>query len=297
MTDQSPPRLDHIVVGLDFGASSLAAAAWVARELAPQADLLLVHALDLAAPVALGTPPASPPAAQVDAARRAATDRLAAVAAALPRAGGAARVEVADDHPAWVVAHAAERSGADLIVVGPHAEEASLRSRLGSTAERLIRMSPTPVLMVATPPPGPPRRLLVPVDQVELTPAVLEWARLLAQRTGAHVTLLHVVAPDADGSAADESDDPRAWLAGLARELPGSSPVELAVAHGEPGEEILRAAGRAAADLIVMGRRGRGRVLPGVLGSTVRQVLRRAACPVLVVVDPRDAIVDDWDAH
>ena len=62
----------------------------------------------------------------------------------------------------------------------------------------------------------------------------------------------------------------------------------------ESGEQVLAAARRTAADLIVMGRRGRGRVLPGVLGSTASVVLRGASCPVLVVVDPADAILDDW---
>lgn len=302
---------------MDFGEPSLKAATWVARQLAPEARLLLVHALDDPAPRQLGVAPPLPSDAEHDAARDRAVERLRAVGESFP--GRSVQVAVGADRPEWVIAGAAESAGADLIVVGPHGEESSVRSRLGSTAERLVRMSPIPVLMTATPPIAPPRSILVPVDYVDLTPAVLEWARLLARHTGAGVTLMHVVAPpggelsllqpsatrtDAEDAGGGRSlmevfDDPRAWLAGMARDLPDlpTPPViETVVSTGTPGEEILAAAHGAGAEMIVMGRRGRGRAQPGVLGSTVSDVLRGAECPVLVVVDPRDAILDDWGA-
>lgn len=76
--------------------------------------------------------------------------------------------------------------------------------------------------------------------------------------------------------------------------MPDSARVDLLVTTGAPGGEILAAAKRAAVDLIVMGRRGRGRALPAVAGSTVSAVLRGASCPVLVVVDAADAILEEW---
>ena len=39
------------------------------------------------------------------------------------------------------------------------------------------------------------------------------------------------------------------------------------------------------ADLIVLGRRGSGLIVPALLGSTVGTVLHGATCPVLVVVE------------
>lgn len=308
------PRLDRIAIGVDFGEPSLAAAEWVSRELAPGAELVLVHALDIAQAAPLGAPPRKPSARVLDAAREFATERLRQVGNTL--GPGAVRVEVHEDRPAPAIAAVAEACGVDLIVVGTHGKRTVPWRGLGSTAERLIRMSPVPVLLVSGRPEGSPRRLLVPVDEVDLTPAVLEWAGRVARRGGA-VTLMHVLDPRwqelhhrrlATTGPPDESpvgavtmaeatDATEAWLARLARDVAApNGGVELVVATGAPGDEILAAARRAGADLIVMGRRGRGRVLPGVLGSTVSVVLRGAACPVLVVVDPPYAIIGEWEA-
>lgn len=287
MTDRPVPRLDHVVIGTDFGEPSRAAVSWVAHHLAPEARLTLVHALGDTRPPMLGEPRPLPTEAEMEAARARAATRLREMEGAL--AGHPVQVVIGDDRAEWVIAEVAESSGADLVVVGPHGEEHSRRSRLGSTAERLIRMSPVHVLMADAPPHARPRHLLVPVDYVDLTPAVLDWARLLASRSGADVTLLHAATGD------EEDEGAGAWLEAMTREFPGASRAELVPTTRSPGEEILDAAGRLGADMIVMGRRGRGRALPGVLGSTVSDVLRGAGRPVLVVVDPRDAILDDWE--
>jgi nucleotide-binding universal stress UspA family protein len=55
------------------------------------------------------------------------------------------------------------------------------------------------------------------------------------------------------------------------------------VAVGAPADEILKAARRPAADLIVIGTRGKGGVAGLLLGSTSEAVLRRARIPVLAV--------------
>jgi nucleotide-binding universal stress UspA family protein len=55
------------------------------------------------------------------------------------------------------------------------------------------------------------------------------------------------------------------------------------VLDGHPADQILRAAERFHADLIVMGRRGRSTVGRWLLGSISERVLRDAHCPTLVV--------------
>ena len=59
--------------------------------------------------------------------------------------------------------------------------------------------------------------------------------------------------------------------------------LEVALAVGDPAGEILKAATRRRADLIVVGTHGIGRVARFLLGSTAEQVLRRARVPVLAV--------------
>jgi nucleotide-binding universal stress UspA family protein len=52
---------------------------------------------------------------------------------------------------------------------------------------------------------------------------------------------------------------------------------------GDPAHEVLEVAQEVHADLIVLGRRGRGRVGGLVLGSVSERVLHGAHCPVVVV--------------
>lgn len=54
------------------------------------------------------------------------------------------------------------------------------------------------------------------------------------------------------------------------------------VLEGSPGESLLRAADAHKADLVVVGRRGRGLLNNLLLGSTSEYVVRRAKIPVLV---------------
>jgi nucleotide-binding universal stress UspA family protein len=55
------------------------------------------------------------------------------------------------------------------------------------------------------------------------------------------------------------------------------------VRFGEPANEIIRLAREVDCDLIVMGRRGRGRATKLLLGSVSEKVTKEAPCPVTVV--------------
>jgi nucleotide-binding universal stress UspA family protein len=59
--------------------------------------------------------------------------------------------------------------------------------------------------------------------------------------------------------------------------------VHAIVTEGTPADEILEAARREDADLIVVGTRGAGNIARLLLGSTAQRVLRRARVPVLAV--------------
>ncbi len=58
--------------------------------------------------------------------------------------------------------------------------------------------------------------------------------------------------------------------------------VYTVVRSGSPAEEIIRAATELAADLIVVGGRGKGTVGAILMGSVAYRVLHHAPCPVLV---------------
>lgn len=66
--------------------------------------------------------------------------------------------------------------------------------------------------------------------------------------------------------------------AGLAERVPA---LHLHPVHGDPARIIVE--GSLAADLVVVGSRGHGRVAEFVLGSVADEVVRSARCPVVVV--------------
>jgi len=63
----------------------------------------------------------------------------------------------------------------------------------------------------------------------------------------------------------------------------GVRATALLLAGGAPHEQILRAARRARADLIVIGTHGRSGFSKVLLGSVAERVVRLASCPVLTV--------------
>lgn len=183
--------------------------------------------------------------------------------------------------------------GADLIVVGPHGGRETTPG-IGTTAERLIRTSPVPVLLVARARNRRLEQLIVPVDGGDLTPSILEWSDFLARRDGAAVTLMHVRHPRSETSRGASTDRDPDWLTNLVAESPEPHLTTSTIVDGKPAEEILGAAARVGADLVVMGRRGQQRALSGIVGSTASDMLRRAPCPILIVVDRPDAIFEEW---
>jgi nucleotide-binding universal stress UspA family protein len=293
-----------IVVGMDFSESAVNAAKWTVSSVAPHAAVTLVHVID---------PPDRPrfardslPSAEaIEAtAREFAETQLRQISALL--APIMARTEIRVGKPHEEIARVARDLGADLIAVGPHGDRPGRTKFLGTTADRLVRTSPIPVLVATNPPLGKPTNILVPVDDAPITPALLSAVRSIAEAWDATVTLLHIwsnavyshVASMAHITSTNETDAQRAidedlrnagraWLeeaarVGLARD------VSIIVTHGSPGDVTVTLAAERHIDLIAMGRRGAGEVAAALLGSTVGTVLHAARCPVLVITDRSD---------
>lgn len=62
------------------------------------------------------------------------------------------RILVAEGHrPSDVILRHVADTGADLVIMGAHAESTALASLMGSTAQRVVRRCPVPVLTVQVP--------------------------------------------------------------------------------------------------------------------------------------------------
>jgi nucleotide-binding universal stress UspA family protein len=193
------------------------------------------------------------------------------------------------------VAHA-RAIDASLIVVGGHgaagARGAALGWLLGSTADRVVRAAPCPVLVVPATADATVLdrgRWIAGVAFDEISRHALAVTLELAARCGARVEAVHVTAGKGeieahDGPSAAEDEDERE-LATIAREARSRAGVGLApdtsVVHGDPAGVLV--ASSAGAALIVVGTHARGAFTRAVLGSVAEAVLRVATTPVLVV--------------
>jgi nucleotide-binding universal stress UspA family protein len=293
------PALDRVMLATDFSLGSFEAGSWVAEHLAPEAELVLAHAVDVPYPpsfLSRGVPPRDE---LTKTAVAGAERRLEDVARALPRAPRelAARV----GHAAEALSDLARETGVDLMAVGAHGRREGLWADLGSTAERLLAVSPVPVLVCRGFEEEPPRRLLVPIDDSADARHALAWAAFLAERLGADLVMLHVVSSALLGALRRVSSGPAAaeldhrlrssverWLGRLATEteLPPERITHL-VENGVPELQILASAARLDCDLIVMGSRGSGGATSWGSGACASAVVHHTAVPVLVVPPPR----------
>jgi nucleotide-binding universal stress UspA family protein len=224
-------------------------------------------------------------------------------------AGAAVEVDVVVDvgQAAAQILRRARDGAADLIVLGTHGASGFERLVLGSVAEKVLRRATCPVVTV------PPRthdasrlpyeRLLCAIDFSDWSLEALQHACALARDAKAALTVLHVIEwPWEEPPAPSISDLPpeqalalgeyrRYCEVGAMTRLESlvtdpdavTGPVALRIAHGKPYAQILRVAGEAQADLIVIGVHGRTPLDLGLLGSTANQVVRRAQCPVLTL--------------
>jgi nucleotide-binding universal stress UspA family protein len=212
------------------------------------------------------------------------------------------RVQEAPYIHAEIVAQAAAIP-ADLLVIGTHGRSGFQRLFLGSVTEKVIRKAACPTLVV--PPRAPDlaadapvefRRILCPVDFSESSLDAVALAITLAEEADARLTLLQVVelprglGHEPTAFELNVASVREAVLVDARRRLHDLVPeqartyctVETAVVEGKAHVEIVRQATDHRCDLVVMGVHGRGELDRLLFGSTTHQVIRAAACPVLV---------------
>jgi len=186
-----------------------------------------------------------------------------------------------------------ERIGAakaDLVVIGTHGRGAISRTILGSVADRLLRTSPAPVMLV--PPDGRsvalrPKTIVTPTDFSPPAREALVIALAIAHENDAQLHVVHAYEIPA-AVAHDES---------LARGLRTALSGQIGIEHPELSREanvhtharegaavatILALTEEVKADLVVIASSGRGRVAT-LLGGVTDRVTRTAHVPVLVL--------------
>ena len=206
--------------------------------------------------------------------------------------------------PFHEIALAAGERAADLIVIATHGHTGLKRVLLGSTAERVVRHAPCPVLTIPTrtltkragkTPAFKLKKILVPIDFSKISKDALPYAVLLAGHFGSEVILLNVVemfpidhlqGPElTNQTMVPVMKQAEADLEHMAASLSKSAGVRSSaiVRRGTPFAEICHAAKTLGADLIVLTTHGYTGLKHVWLGSTAERVVRHAPCPVLAV--------------
>jgi nucleotide-binding universal stress UspA family protein len=189
---------------------------------------------------------------------------------------------------------AAAEPDIDLVLVATHGRTGIARLRLGSVANKIIKDSPCPVLVV-----GPNieidlttyslKRILVPLDGSELAELSLPIARYLASVTGAEIDLVRAVSAslavhepmmasvDLLSIVVDEATK---YLERISQSLEGHT-VNSYVVTGNAAEAILKHLKTHPVDLVIMASRGRTGVGRLTMGSVAERALQ-GPDPVLV---------------
>lgn len=297
--DQMPseitrPDLKVVLVATDFSARSDRAvrrAAAVAR--AAGARLVLAHAVDDDQPERIV-------AAECDLAETALVDAIREHAYLTDLC---CTPLIVRGTPFAGIVQAAEQERADLCVIGSHRRAFLKDIFVGTTAERVIRNSPVPVLMANIDPALRYANCLAPVDLSDCSLQALKTGRRLGLLTNLRMVILHVYDAAAvgmlsyagvhKGNVNDYLADARIEaVRDLVRFL---GPLDLGdvdystiVREGVAQAAIVDVAAELRPDLVVIGTHGRRGAVRLLLGSVTDEVLRRVNRDILIV-PARDA--------
>lgn len=197
-----------------------------------------------------------------------------------------------------IIREEAERLGAELIVVGATRRGRVGRALLGTTAQRVLRGAPAPVLVLRGAIPADLDRVLMTTDTSPLSAGVqevgLDVVEALFPRSRAELRSLLVVdapaglPPELSPSFLEERC--LAEVSGfLAERRKRDRAVRGMVRVGLPADEIAAECEEWDAQLLILGTHARSGVRRLLLGSVAEAAVRSVHCNVLVVPAATDA--------
>ena len=208
---------------------------------------------------------------------------------------------VIQNAPARAILQRASEIGADLVVLGPHCTRRLGDRFLGGTADRVVRNSAIPCLIVHRALSMPVRRVVAPVDLAEPSSKAVEhaltWSTALAPRTSGdplpetQVRVLHVLPPFAQAREnryvhAVVGPDLRHEIEQAMQRVPGASRLDVReemIWGDDPAVAIAAFADREQADLLVLGTHGYGPARRALFGSVSSAVACDVAAAVLLL--------------
>jgi nucleotide-binding universal stress UspA family protein len=223
---------------------------------------------------------------------------------------------VRSGRPYQEICDLAREINADLIVLATRGHTGVKRILLGSTAERVARFAPCPVLVVrwrlqkAGADDGEKvstaelrvRKILVPIDFSQRSMAGAMQAAFWARTFEATLILFHVFPPampvvldkasaNLPGKDATDLANARLEMEAFAKlDFLRDAKCQTEIRTGSPVDQICGETTRPDVDLAVISTHGRSGMEHLLMGSVAEQVVRYAECPVLVVPSRKAAI-------
>jgi len=206
-------------------------------------------------------------------------------------------IELEDGRPSTAIPAYAKSSNSDLVLIGAHGSGFIERTLLGSTAARLLRKSPCPVLVVKQEAARDYQRVLIAVDFSPSSETSVSLAQTIAP--GANIILLNAYEVPFAGkmqlAGVDEEvirqyqEEARARATHQLHDLAKragllSAAYTALVLPDNAVKNILQTEEKYQCDLIVMGKHGTHVTEDLLLGSATKRVLAHSRSDVLVVV-------------
>lgn len=182
----------------------------------------------------------------------------------------------------------------DLVVLGTHGRTGLRKWISGSVAERIVRLSPIPVMTIQKNfKKTTLKKILVPVDFSTHANFSVDRAQTLSSLLDADLVYLHSIEvetlPDFNtvefDSIFDLNPDLRSDMIKRMRKFADTDDekIQFIVTEGKAHKAIKKYADENDIDLIIMGTRGTSDLEHFLTGSNTERVVRIAPCPVLTV--------------
>ena len=296
-------KVEKILVPLDFSATSVEAldyGVWLAKQFRAAIHLVHVYPPDEASSV--------PNAGHLLFESAGAIERLNEELTGIHRKHAPAfrpdNCHIGRGRPYEEIARLAREIDADLIVLSTRGHSGLKHLLLGSTAERLVRYAPCPVLIArkrkqkskSSSEAFAIRTILVPTDFSQCSLAGAEYAAFLARKLGATLRLFHAIYPYTNYVFVDRAGVRSSGLAEAVEETARQEMdalkemnflrgiiVKTKIVPGPAVDEICAAAGEPEVDLVVTSTHGRTGLKHALIGSVAEHVVRYAERPVLVI--------------
>lgn len=200
--------------------------------------------------------------------------------------------------PFLEIVQAAKENDVDIILIGTHGRAGIDRVFLGSVAERVVRKSYCPVMVVRNSEYAGFKQIVVPVDFSDCSKMALECAISTARAHKSALTVVHVfeesfIEPYVRAANSEKEADEivrKVEYVNVSKfedflnkfDLSGIVFKKL-LKKGIPEKNISEIALEQKAQLIIMGTHGRSGIKHMLVGSTAEEVVRTVHCDIIVV--------------